>query len=233
MIITELCTDGSYDLSTLKGYGINRIELCSALSEGGLSPTRSLVQKVKSQFDGDIFCMVRPRSGGFNYSDLEIEQMKNEMKELGSLEIKGVVFGILNGFNEINHKANSDLMNLCKELNLQATFHRAFDMTESPMNAFDHLEGIGFDYLLSSGGKSKALDGIHLLDAINQRKTNLKIIAGSGVNSDNVDHFIELGLDGVHFTGSKEIKELDFGFGSEYVLNKEKILSIMNVIHGK
>ena len=185
----EVCIDSVESGVAAQLGGANRVELCDNLNEGGTTPSRGMIQRVNTVLDIPVHVMIRPRGGDFLYSIEEFEVMKMDIEEIKQSGCAGVVFGVLTAKGRIDSKRTAILTDLAKPL--KTTFHRAFDMTDKPLEGLDTLIGIGFDYILSSGQQPKALDGIELLMALVGRAQNrIEIMAGSGITGDNVSEII-------------------------------------------
>lgn len=135
--------------------------------------------------------MVRPRAGGFIYTNDEFKQMYLEAKLLLENGADGLAFGILNQDKEIDQR-NIELLKLVKEFNKEAVFHRAFDCTIKPYKQIETLIDLGFDRLLTSGQKKTAIEGKELIKDLQEKYGNkIEILAGSGINHSNGKEFVE------------------------------------------
>lgn len=228
----ELCTDCVEGAKIADKYGFKRIELCSALSEGGLTPSIGLI-KACAEAAGrvEVHAMIRTRGGSFSCSDEELKVMMEDIRQAARAGAKGVVFGILDAHGRISQK-NLELVEIAKSSGLQATFHRAFDGVENPMGALQVIVDMGFNRLLSSGLQEKAIEGILMIQAMQERFGNkVEIMAGSGVNSDNAARLAQTGIDNLHFTARKKESE-DFveGMGIKMSTDEQKIRDVLKVL---
>lgn len=228
----EVCIDSLDQAQAAMKYGAKRVELCSALDLGGLTPTAGLTRKCADLGGLEIHVMIRTRSGGFLYSKEDIEIMKHDIKSLYVAGATGVVFGILQKNQALNFEYNQECFDYAKSFGLEVTFHRAFDFVQDPEQSLQKLIEIGFDRLLTSGGKPTAIEGIELirkLVVLANRK--IQIMAGSGVNNNNVKDLQAVGIDAIHFTARKLINDKnEMGMGQEYVVDEKKILSITKLV---
>lgn len=177
--------------------GADRIELCDNPAEGGTTPSAGIIELVRQQMSMDLFVMVRPRGGDFLYSSYEYHAMKRDIAQCQKLSADGVVFGILNANGTIDKKRCKTLIEQARPL--KVTCHRAFDMTRDPLEALEDCIEVGFDRILTSGGKTKAELGIELIAQLQKTAASrIAIMAGSGVNENNA-------ADIVSRTGVKEI----------------------------
>lgn len=194
--IIEICVDSIESaLAAVKG-GSNRIELCSALSEGGLTPSPGLLKTLKDieKINIPIYCMLRPRCGNdFQYSTSEIETILYDLDVLKSLGSDGFVFGALDNKRNINVEHCKKIINASG--NIPVTFHRAFDMTDNK-NMIENcnlIESMGFKRLLTSGFKQTAELGLENLKKLTEEFQNreLIIMPGSGINLKNIDTILK------------------------------------------
>ena len=230
-MILEICAD-SYDAVILaQKYKVKRVELCSALSLGGLTPSVGLIEKCVEIDEVEIHVMIRHKEGDFVYSSDDIEIMESDIiiaKEAGA---KGVVFGCITTDNEIDIKQNKLLYKLSKRLGLEVTFHRAFDFCTSAHRSLEEVINIGFDRLLSSGQENTAEEGILLLNKlVNQSNGRIQIMAGSGVNSINALRIAATNVDALHFTSHLKSEESNnLGMGFNHIQDERKIKSIIEL----
>lgn len=187
----EICCGSFQDaLNAYKGNA-SRIELNSALYLGGLTPTIASLRLTKENTNLKVICMVRPRAGGFNYTDDEYKQMYLETKLLLENKADGIAFGILNDNCEIDDR-NIELLKLIKQYNKEAVFHRAFDQANNPYSSIEKLIELGFDRVLTSGQKKTAIEGKDLIKDLQFKYGNeIEILAGSGINDTNAKDFVE------------------------------------------
>lgn len=195
----EVCLDSS-DLAKLKSdvkksysAGAHRIELCSDLSVGGLTPSISAIQVARSSFGSrrGLLVMIRPRAGNFNYSTKNLLSMANQIDTAVKLGANGVVFGALTKENEIDSEALGLLMPICKSFGLNVTFHRAFDQVKDRKAALETLIEYGLDRVLTSGtgweSNLSALDGVDVIrDLLKQANNRIEIVIGGGICTSNI-----------------------------------------------
>ena len=196
----EVCA-GSYQdcLAAWKG-GADRVELNSALSVGGLTPSLVSLMRVKRELTLPVICMVRPRAGGFCYDRTETELMLEEAELLLGHGADGIAFGFLNADKTIEWKKTEAMAELIHKRGGEAVFHRAFDVTPDPEQAIEILIECGADRILTSGQKAKAPDGAELIQRLQEKYgAQVEILAGSGINETNVKKLIaETGIRQVH-----------------------------------
>jgi len=213
-------------ISTIDGaiaaekWKADRVELCSNLEEDGLTPSFSLIKSCTAKFSGETHVMIRPHNNGFNYSNQEINGMIQQIKLAKKANAFGVVFGILNENHSINIEANQRLIKEAKKLSLSCTFHRAYDFCKAPLKSLEEIITLEFDWLLTSGQRQTAIDGIKQIEKIiSTSKGRIQVLAGSGVNATNAKSLSKIGINALHFTVDKTGK-----------VDENKIASIKEVI---
>ncbi|TDE01229.1 copper homeostasis protein CutC [Flavobacterium sandaracinum] len=165
--------------------GVDRIELCANINEGGTTPDFELTKTVRDKVTVDLNVMIRPRGGNFVYSDVEFEQMKSEIVAFKNLRVDGFVFGILKEDSNINELQNAALIALANPL--PCTFHRAFDGIKNKLEALESLIECGFKTILTSGTVTNVVDGIAVLsDLIEKANDRIVIMPGGGLRSTNI-----------------------------------------------
>tara|TARA_B110000503_G_scaffold125239_1_gene192610 strand:- start:124 stop:816 length:693 start_codon:yes stop_codon:yes gene_type:complete len=225
-MIFELCTDALEGAKMAANYGAKRIELCSALSVGGLTPSPALTAQCATIKAVETHVMIRPREGDFVYQTNDIKVMLKDIQLQAEAGAKGVVFGCLTSDNQIDIQQNITLLEEARKYQLECTFHRAFDFVGSPMEALESLINIGFNRILTSGGKPTADAGMEqIILMVEKAKGEIEIMAGSGVNSSNALALASTGVDALHFT-SHNTASYELGMGVSNRPNPEKIQSI-------
>ncbi|MGF9694461.1 copper homeostasis protein CutC [Rhizobium sp. 0TCS1.26] len=177
--ILEICVDNAEGLfSAIEGGG-DRIELCSALSVGGLTPSRGFMTLAGRQ-PIPVFAMIRPRAGSFVFSPEEVEIMKADIDAARAAGLAGVVIGANLADGRLDM---ATLATLCRHADgLDRTLHRAFDVTPDKTEALEQAIALGFSRILTSGGKPTALEGVETLAGLfEQAGTRIAIMPGSGV----------------------------------------------------
>ena len=225
----EFCIDSFEGALAAQKYGAKRVELCSALDVGGLTPGFGLIQQCATVEGIEVHTMVRPIAGNFVYSATDIEVMKHDIAGAKRAGATGVVFGCLTVNNELDVKATQQLTEFAKSLQLEVTFHRAIDFCNNPIDCLRQLMEMRVDRILTSGGKEKAIDGITTItEMVKLANNQIQIMAGSGVNESNAKQLAETGIDALHFTIHKSNNANEkLGMGSRNEIDEEKILNIM------
>ena len=180
----EICVESLESALAAERGGAQRIELCSALSEGGLTPSAGLIAAC-SQLAVQCYVMIRPRGGDFLYSNLEFELMKDEIRRAKDLGADGVVFGILTADGQVDVARTRELVALTAPLSV--TFHRAFDMTPDLDAALEAVIATGAVRILTSGGAPSVPEGIDAIARVVERAAGrIRIMPGGGVKPSNV-----------------------------------------------
>ena len=180
--------------------GAHRIELCADLANGGTTPDVSLLRGCHSQSGIPIFVLVRPRPGEFVYTPAEHETMLKQIASMKDAGAHGIVTGALTREREIDQRRTTELLDAARPLPL--TFHRAFDECRNLGGALDQLIRLGVTRVLTAGGERTAIEGAHRIRSlVEQGDGRIEILAGGGVNADNVARLVEVGgVREVHFS---------------------------------
>ena len=205
-MIVEVCANSLESALVAERAGADRIELCSELAVGGLTPSYGLLKAVKQQISIPVHVLIRPRSGDFTYSDAEFDIMLTDIKLCAELGFEGIVTGVLLEDFTLDVERTRKLKSAAHEL--QFTFHRAFDWVVNPLEALVQLENMQVDYILSSGQQKSASLGIDFLSELKDKSTSVQIMPGSGVNAGNVKSFKSIGFKVVHLSGTAMIPTL-------------------------
>lgn len=185
-LLLEACVETAEQARQAQVNGARRIELCSALNVGGLTPSRELTEATMRDLSIPVMIMIRPRAGNFVYTEAEMDEMKRSIlmgKELG---VSGFVFGCLTPGHEIDLEKTSELVRFA--LPSRVTFHKAIDETPDPVAATRLLAQIpGIQRILTSGGAATALEGKEVLKKmIAAAGDRLTILAAGKVTAENL-----------------------------------------------
>lgn len=200
-VLVEVCIDNIESLETAVKAGADRIELCSALALGGLTPSAGLVKSSVRLSDIPVYAMIRPRAGDFVFNQQEIDIMVDDILLMKDYGIDGVVVGVLTPDGDIDIPALERLMSAAEGLGV--TFHRAFDLCRRPKEALEIVIAHGCERVLTSGLQASAEMGIQTIaDLVQQADGRISIMPGAGVNAGNAVKIIsETGASEIHLSG--------------------------------
>lgn len=205
-MLLEICAANIQSAINAETAGAHRIELCSELAVGGVTPSFGMIQEVLKKVSIPVFVLIRPRRGNFTYSNDEIEIIKADILQCKQMGCAGIVSGVLNDDHTIDASRTKELVELSKPLPF--TFHRAFDWVPNPTEALETLIDIGVQRVLTSGQAKTAEIGIELLVQLkNQSKDRIQILPGGGINENNVKLFKDAGFEELHASASVLVKE--------------------------
>ena len=181
----ELCIDSVESAIAAEHGGAKRVELCSDLLEGGITPGAGLIALVRRNIAIDLFVMIRPRGGDFFYTELEFEVMRDEIAHARNLGADGVVLGLLDQQGRIDIDRTRALVEFAAPL--PVTFHRAIDMTPDLSVSLDDVISTGATRILTSGGAPSVLYGVgevaRMIEAAHGR---IAIMPGGGITAENI-----------------------------------------------
>ena len=198
----EICANSYESAINAEKAGADRIELCTELAVGGITPSYGLIKKVIEDISILVNVLIRPRSGDFSYSDAEFDIMKRDIMFCKEQGCNGIVSGVLKIDNTIDLLRTKELIEFSKPLSF--TFHRAFDWVENPQKAIEKLVDLGVQRVLTSGQEISAVSGLELLKILHQQcEDRLIILPGGGVNEENVVQFKNTGFKEIHFSATK------------------------------
>jgi copper homeostasis protein len=198
LVTVEICADSVESALAAQSGGAHRIELCSNLLEGGVTPSAGLISTVRHKLDIDLYVMVRPRGGDFCYTAEEFETMGKDVLMAKQLGANGVVFGILQQSGEVDIARTRCLVEMARPL--KTTFHRAFDMSRELSKSLEDVIKTGAERVLTSGGEQKVEDGLRIISELVQgADQRISIMVGGGITPSNVYRIIEAtGVQEIH-----------------------------------
>ena len=189
-ILLEIIASTVDDCIAAEKGGADRIELCAAIATGGLTPSLGTLIEAKKRVRVGIMAMVRPRAGGFCYSDTDFAAMQRDASLLLEHGADGVVFGILRAEGSVDTRRCGKMIELAS--GRTTVFHRAFDVVPDPMRALNELIEVGFTRVLTSGQQKTAVEGSELIrKLIDQARRRIEVLAGGGVRVHNVRRLVE------------------------------------------
>ncbi|MGO9650403.1 MAG: copper homeostasis protein CutC [Terriglobales bacterium] len=207
-ILLEICCGSIDDAIQAEKGGADRVELCSALFLGGLTPSIGTIQEAESRLKIPVMVMVRPRGGGFCYTEAEVATMERDAEAAIDCGADGVVFGLLEDDGKIDVKRTKRMRQLIGKR--QAVFHRAFDVTPDPFKALEQLVDLGITRILTSGQKDTVPEGVELIaELIERAGRRIEILpGGGGLRPFNMQEIVErTGCRQVHMTAWSAVRD--------------------------
>ncbi len=190
----EICVDSIDGVTAAINGGAGRVELCSSLSEGGLTPSAGLM-RAAAQLPIPCYAMIRPRSGLFGFSKAEAEIMLADIAMVREAGLAGVVLGAQDADGGLNMPLLAQLIGAAGGLG--KTLHRVIDVVPEPLVALDQAIELGFERVLTSGAEPLAPDGAPLIGLMVERAAGrLSVMPGCGLTADNVAEV--MAVTGVH-----------------------------------
>ena len=198
MKILEICCDSVASALAASRGGADRIELCSNLAQGGLTPSAAMIKQAKSLLNIPVFVLIRPRKADFLYSDMEFECLLEDIWLAKQLGADGVVSGALLQDGSVDLDRIAIMVKAADPLPF--TLHRAFDMCINPIEAIPKLAAIGVKRILSSGQMPTANEGYNNLQRFaNAAQGKLEIMACGELLPENIEHISNIpGINELH-----------------------------------
>lgn len=229
-MIVEICASSFESAKNAQLAGAQRIELCSELGVGGITPSYGLITKVMEELSIGNCVLIRPRSGDFTYSDEEFDVMIRDIKFCKSMKCEAVVAGVLLKDGQIDIERTQRMIDAAGDMDF--VYHRAFDCVPNPERALHILKELGVKRILTSGQKKSAVEGLELLKKLNKLSEGKPtIMAGGGINPQSIQQIRQAGFSEVHFSATVfEPREtsLPFSMNTDKFLD-EKVRPISNI----
>lgn len=209
-MIIEVCANSVQSALNAQEAGAHRVELCAALPLGGLTPSASSILMTRAMLSIDLYVIIRPREGDFCYTDLEYEQMAQDIMFCKEAGCDGVVLGILLADGSVDVERTKYLVELASPM--QVTFHRAFDYAKESKKALEDIITTGCSRILTSGCRPNVIDGLdHITTLVQEAADRIIIMPGGGLHDKNLNRIIQTGAEEFHLSGRKRLEsKMDF-----------------------
>lgn len=205
--ILEICTQNIQSVIVAELAGADRVELCSGLELGGLSPSYAFCEMALERFEGKVFVLLRPRPGHFVYSKDELKLICRDAQVMAQMGVHGIVFGALNGKYELDVKALEMVREAAPELDF--TFHRALDVSSDPETLIESLIKLGIPRVLTSGAASSAIEAVDRLTSwVKNYGSDIRFLIGGGVRTNNLLQLIGTGAQEFHLSAQTVVNEV-------------------------
>ena len=184
MKLLEVCVDSLASARAAIAGGADRLELCSALMAGGLTPYIHLLEQIREESDIPIRCLMRPRAGDFLYEPEEIDLMARQIKALKAAGSDGFVIGCLTPDGDLDETAMRPLIDAAEDSGL--TLHRCIDVSRDPVQTYLAAGRMGIDTVLTSGAAGNCLAGAETIAKLLQLRdaeNTPEVLIGAGVKA--------------------------------------------------
>ena len=207
--ILEVCVDSYASAMAAISGGADRLELCSALAMGGLTPSPALLRQIREVSSIPVRCLMRPRGGDFLYTSEEIRQMATEIPMLRAEGADGFVIGCLNPDGYLDTDAMKPLLEASDGAGL--TLHRCIDVSRDLCRTYRDAALLGIDTVLTSGSAGNCLAGMERIRKLNALREDIhgpEILIGAGVKASVISQFLQAipGIRAFHMSGKTEIE---------------------------
>jgi copper homeostasis protein len=205
-ILVEACVETVASAMAAERGGAARLELCASLCDAGTTPSGGTIAAVKARVGIPVFVIVRPRGGGFVYSESELDVMRRDIDAVQGLGANGVVIGVLRDDARVDERRTRMLVDAAGSL--PVTFHRAFDFTPDRAGALETLIACGVRRVLTSGGAATAVEGAGALaELVAQSAGRIGVLAGGGIREENVQELVRRsGVAEIHVRGTRLVR---------------------------
>jgi len=207
--VLEICVDSLASARAAIAGGADRLELCSALAVGGLTPYEILLRQIREESEIPVRCLMRPRGGDFLYEKAEIQMLRRQILQLKAAGADGFVIGCLTPEGELDGEAMKPLVEACGESGI--TLHRCIDVSRDPVQTYLAAGKLGIDTVLTSGGAGNCLAGMETIGRMLQLRdaeNGPEVLIGAGVKAAVIRKFREAfpGARAFHMSGKCEIE---------------------------
>lgn len=214
--LLECCTDSVESALAAERGGADRLELCSGLVIGGVTPGTGLFQAIRERSRIRMHVLIRPRFGDFCYTDAEVDVMCRDIAQFGKLGAEAVVIGALRPDGSLNRSAMQKMIQAAEGMDV--TLHRAFDVAKEPFAVLEEAIELGIHTILTSGQAAHCLEGIALLKELKARAGDrIDVLAGAGIDAEAIRLLLaETEITSFHMSGKKTV-------GSEMKFRREGV----------
>lgn len=204
-MLLEICVDSLASARAAIAGGADRLELCSALLAGGLTPYEGLLRQIRAESDIPIRCLMRPRPGDFLYTPEELALMQLQILQLKNAGADGFVIGCLTAQGDLDKEAMAPLVAACSGCGI--TLHRCIDVSRKPLETCRQAGEMGIDTVLTSGAAASCTQGQELIARM-IAMNGPEILIGAGVNAQVIRHFRQAvpGAAAFHMSGKTEVE---------------------------
>lgn len=202
MVVVEVCVESVAGVRAARAAGAQRVELCCALGEGGLTPSHGCLAAAVAVGGIEVVALVRPRGGDFLYSEDEFAVLERDVESARALGAAGVALGCLTAEGEVDAARCARLIQRARPLGV--TFHRAFDFAREPEQALETLVQLGSARVLTSGQAPSALEGrARIARLVQAARGRIEVVAAGGVRAENVAELVRAtGVGALHFSAA-------------------------------
>ena len=203
--VLEICVDSLASARAAIRGGADRLELCSALAVGGLTPYEALLRQIKAESDIPVRCLMRPRAGDFLHTPEEREMLRQQILQLKGAGADGFVIGCLTAEGDLDLEAMKPLVEACGDRGI--TLHRCIDVSRDPVQTYLDAGKLGIDTVLTSGGAGNCLEGLETIGKM-LSLNGPQVLIGAGVKAPVIAKFRETfpEAEAFHMSGKCEIE---------------------------
>jgi copper homeostasis protein len=202
-VILECCANSVQSAINGQAGGAERIELCANLELGGTTPSAAAICMAREVLEIDLFVLIRPRAANFCYSELEMEEILQDIEFCKQVGCEGIVIGALTEEGNIDVKKTKKMVEAARPM--KVTFHRAFDQVNDPLKALQKVIDCGCDRLLTSGTKETVKEGLEILKSlVKNGNDKITILPGGGLDSVSALQLYSLGLREFHLSATNK-----------------------------
>ena len=207
--VLEICVDSLASARAAIAGGADRLELCSALLAGGLTPYEVLLRQIREESDIPLRCLMRHRAGDFLYPQEERELLRRQILQLKAAGADGFVIGCLTPEGDLDMDAMKPLVEACGDKGI--TLHRCIDVSRDPVQTYLDAKALGIDTVLTSGAASNCKLGRSIIEKLISLRDEIggpEVLIGAGVNASVIRTFRQEvpGARAFHMSGKMELE---------------------------